>query len=621
MPDDRRDGRDGRDGRQGRRGPQGLAGPQGPSGPEGLKGLDGTVGETGPQGPPGPKGDPGPRGEPGRDGAMGPIPKHEWDGTRLRFQLTLNEWGQWVDIQGPEGKAAAAAAVVGGGTLRPFSRTQAGFVPASGGNDGDVTRYLREDGSFAVPGSGPGSVAAEDVSFAPAGIIASEDVQSAIEELAATVAGLDDSTSGVGTYLVSGATIAWLTGYQYEVGAATYYISGAPVSSTTDTVTLTAADATLDRIDVLVLDAAGALSSIDGTPSANPAEPTIDPAVHLRLGIVYVSAATTEPEINQTSIYAENAEWTATASAGTIVVNSTSNPRTGTYDVEGTNVAANAYVSFVKPAAGTVDLAIMNTVVFYVRVKAAFPTNKALRLGWYSGTALRGSQVTVSNGLYGFNSALTGSYQQIVVPISAFNVPQGNLVTTLRITVIGSGASVGFYLDDIVLNEGLITLPSLTASRALVSNVAGNIAASTVTATELGYLSGVTSAIQTQFDAVRIQTIAVACSDETTALTTGTAKVTFHMPYAFTLTEIFAGLSTAQASGNIFTVDVNEAGTSILSTKITIDNTEATSLSAATPPVISDAALAKGAAITVDIDQIGNGSAKGLKVYLIGYRT
>jgi hypothetical protein len=41
----------------------------------------------------------------------------------------------------------------------------------------------------------------------------------------------------------------------------------------------------------------------------------------------------------------------------------------------------------------------------------------------------------------------------------------------------------------------------LTASRALVSDVSGKVAVSDVTSTELGYLDGVTSAIQTQVDA------------------------------------------------------------------------------------------------------------------------
>lgn len=45
-----------------------------------------------------------------------------------------------------------------------------------------------------------------------------------------------------------------------------------------------------------------------------------------------------------------------------------------------------------------------------------------------------------------------------------------------------------------------ITSSNLTASRALVSNSSGKVAVSTVTSTELGYLDGVTSNVQTQLD-------------------------------------------------------------------------------------------------------------------------
>lgn len=121
-------------------------------------------------------------------------------------------------------------------------------------------------------------------------------------------------------------------------------------------------------------------------------------------------------------------------------------------------------------------------------------------------------------------------------------------------------------------------------------------------------------------NATPLESIIVACSDETTALTAGTAKVTFRMPYAFTLTGVRAALTTAQASGSILTVDLNEAGVSVLSTKLTIDNGEKTSTTAATAAVISDSALADDAEMTVDIDQIGDGTAKGLKVTLLGYR-
>lgn len=117
------------------------------------------------------------------------------------------------------------------------------------------------------------------------------------------------------------------------------------------------------------------------------------------------------------------------------------------------------------------------------------------------------------------------------------------------------------------------------------------------------------------------ESIVVACSDETTALTTGTAKVTFRMPFAMTLTAVRASLTTAQTSGSILTVDINEGGGSILSTKLTVDNGERTSTTAVTAPVISDATLADDVEVTVDIDQIGDGTAKGLKICLIGTRT
>jgi hypothetical protein len=117
------------------------------------------------------------------------------------------------------------------------------------------------------------------------------------------------------------------------------------------------------------------------------------------------------------------------------------------------------------------------------------------------------------------------------------------------------------------------------------------------------------------------ESIIIAVGDETTPHTAGAGKVTFRMPYAFTLTAVRASLTTAQASGSIFTVDINEGGASILSTKLTIDNTEKTSTTAATPPVISDTSLADDAEITIDIEQIGNGTAAGLKIVLIGTKT
>jgi hypothetical protein len=114
--------------------------------------------------------------------------------------------------------------------------------------------------------------------------------------------------------------------------------------------------------------------------------------------------------------------------------------------------------------------------------------------------------------------------------------------------------------------------------------------------------------------------IQLAASDETTALTTGTAKVTFRMPHAMKLTAVRASLTTAQASGLVVKVDINQNGSSVLGTTLSIDNTEKTSVTATFPATITTSALTDDAEITIDIDQIGDGTATGLKITLIGTR-
>ena len=116
------------------------------------------------------------------------------------------------------------------------------------------------------------------------------------------------------------------------------------------------------------------------------------------------------------------------------------------------------------------------------------------------------------------------------------------------------------------------------------------------------------------------QAFITACSDETTDLTTG-IKSTWRTPYAFTVTGVRASVGTAPTGANI-TVDILQNGVSILSTNITIDATEKTSVSAATPPVISTAALTNDSEITINLTVIGSTIAgAGLKVTIIGNET
>lgn len=101
----------------------------------------------------------------------------------------------------------------------------------------------------------------------------------------------------------------------------------------------------------------------------------------------------------------------------------------------------------------------------------------------------------------------------------------------------------------------------------------------------------------------------VRLKDNTTALTTGTSiggDFRISPLRAITIKAVGAYVDTAATGATLLTIDINEAGTTILSTKITLDASEKTSTTAATPAVISDSSIAADAVITFDIDAIGN---------------
>lgn len=116
--------------------------------------------------------------------------------------------------------------------------------------------------------------------------------------------------------------------------------------------------------------------------------------------------------------------------------------------------------------------------------------------------------------------------------------------------------------------------------------------------------------------------IIVAASDETTALTTGTAKVTFRAPEDMYLSAIHlprTSVTTAPVGANL-NVDIDDDGVSIFSTVISIDDGEGTSTTAATPCVLTSSFIADDSKVTIDIAQVGSTTAgAGLKVTIYYY--
>ena len=140
------------------------------------------------------------------------------------------------------------------------------------------------------------------------------------------------------------------------------------------------------------------------------------------------------------------------------------------------------------------------------------------------------------------------------------------------------------------------------------TNITGNLtvtgtipapAWSTITSTPTTFAGyGITSSVVIQMACGAFET------DSTVDAAVG--RTTAHI--AFTLTSVVVDVAVAPV-GAIYIVDINKNGTTVLSTKLSIDASETSSRTAATPAVISVSSFALGDIITVDIDQIGVATA------------
>ena len=186
-----------------------------------------------------------------------------------------------------------------------------------------------------------------------------------------------------------------------------------------------------------------------------------------------------------------------------------------------------------------------------------------------------------------------------------------------------AGTDGALTLANLAGTGGLVLTATSSASTGIVVASTGSIqmgsyGSGTFTGTAAKMLAVDSSGniIEEDVATVSPRSLTVACSDETTALTTGTEKATFRMPEAATITGVRASLTTAPV-GSVLTVDVNKGGTSVLSTKLTIDAGEKTSTTAATAAVIdtNQDDVADDTEMTIDIDTVGSTTAgAGLKV-------
>ena len=143
--------------------------------------------------------------------------------------------------------------------------------------------------------------------------------------------------------------------------------------------------------------------------------------------------------------------------------------------------------------------------------------------------SIGGTSITSTAAELNYIDGVTSNVQtqldakQATISGAASTITSSNLTASRALTSNGSGkvevsavtsTELG-YLDGVTSNvqtqldakqatisgaASTITSSNLTASRALTSNGSGKVEVSAVTSTELGYLDGVTSAVQTQLD-------------------------------------------------------------------------------------------------------------------------
>lgn len=134
---------------------------------------------------------------------------------------------------------------------------------------------------------------------------------------------------------------------------------------------------------------------------------------------------------------------------------------------------------------------------------STFSTNTTVNVTWDSGSL---SNEAISNLYVGI---LSKTNDAIPTGIGATKIADGSVSDAEFQYLNGVTSAIQTQLNakqaTITGSASTIDTESLTANRAVISNASQKIAVSATTDTELGYLSGTTSAVQTQLDAKNVK--------------------------------------------------------------------------------------------------------------------
>ncbi len=236
----------------------------------------------------------------------------------------------------------------------------------------------------------------------------------------------------------------------YDVIYTSYYLDNILYPGGTVQRTLSAADATNPRFDLIAVDATGPIV-IPGTASASPEIPTVDPNTQLAITPALVGAGALTPTgVSNENIYTENSEWTPSTNNGTVNFNASANPFQGTKHIDCGAFTNGQYLKFVDNV--TNQIADFGQIGVAINLKNTFSNSTKFSIRLYNGVTGVSSTVIVNSGTYNFDRTIVNAYQLIVIPISEFTF-SSSAFDRLDIIMVGANAT-GFKLDNIILYKG-----------------------------------------------------------------------------------------------------------------------------------------------------------------------
>lgn len=272
--------------------------------------------------------------------------------------------------------------------------------------------------------------------------------------------GSTDLTSlflGQSNTLVSGGA-SYISGLTFSITPLQYIIENVFYTHSGSTVTLNSGSTSGDRIDVIVADISGNTSIVQGSPAASPSKPDIDESSQIEVTFITVAASATTASVTTTLIFDENVgpstEWYFSSNTPTFIFQTTASTYSGTKAVEFSAATNGKIMSF--SSSTPFDTVNQNVLQFAIKNKVAWPAATRLRFTLRSATNVQiGTFVDVYNGLYGFSSTNTSTWQIIAIPVYNF-APTTTVISKVQIATVCTGAAaLNLYTDYFRFQEGV----------------------------------------------------------------------------------------------------------------------------------------------------------------------